>query len=162
MGEIKKVFFRIFLKMAVTIIFCKPLQQDCHGTGFDSPCLHFCNCSAGWLAAPAHRTGGCNGVCVSNPAGFEAASNPKIKSGLLDQSKLKCFILFFSKLKQRLRSRCFTNFEFPYCEHLVKIVQYMPLRGDQKLVGPAGSKPVGRGVVRTIATSVGTSASLFG
>src|SRR5271168_309273 len=51
--------------------------------------------------------------CVSNPVGFEAASNPKMKLGLLNQSKLNRFETSKSKPKQRLRSRRFVYFEFP-------------------------------------------------
>src|ERR1700678_745309 len=81
------------------------------------PCIHYLNtlylylCYHPIVKPPSLQMPG----CVSNPAGFEAASNPKMKSGLLNRSKLNHFETSKSKPKQRLRSRCFVYFEFPYC-----------------------------------------------
>jgi hypothetical protein len=47
-------------------------------------------------------------------------------------------------------------------EHARKLEKHScPFGATQKLIGLAGSKPVGRGVVCVIATSVGASASLL-
>src|SRR5271168_2143169 len=79
------------------------------------PCIHYLNtlylylCYHPIVKPPSLQMPG----CVSNPAGFEAASNPKMKSELLNRSKLNRFETSKSKPKQRLRSRRFVYFEFP-------------------------------------------------